>query len=169
MGTMLWVDDDEERFAYERFVLTEQGWEVEWATTVEAAAAMLAARRYEVVVLDQMVPSAEVGAHSALIMWAGCRLLWWLRGRYDWAMVPGEKGAGPGGAEWACLAEGALPPSRNQGTPVLVVSGIYEPNVFERMRKASGADDELTFLAKPLEPEALLRVAARKVRESLPP
>lgn len=169
MGKLLWVDDDEERFAYERFVLCEQGWAVDWATTVEEAATKASAERYDVVVLDQMVPCAEVGARSALIVWSGGRLLWWLRGRYDWEPVPGQKVGPPYGAEWSCLAPGALPSSRNLATPVLIVSGIYEPTVFERMHEVRDDYEELTFLAKPLEPEALLRVVARKASASVPP
>jgi len=166
---MLWVDDDEERFVYERTVLGEQGWRIDWAKTVEEAAVRLGAQAYQVVVLDQMVPSAEVGPRSPLIVWAGCRLLWWIRGRSDWERVPGQTGPGPAGAEWACLTSADTPPSINVATPALIVSGIYEPAVFDRTRSASAFDKDVTFLAKPLEPEALIRVAGRKVRTSVPP
>jgi|GEM_PF-4827585 len=150
MPDLLWVDDDGPgMFLFEVFQLEQQGWTVHFVTHIAAAAEALAAKPYDAVLLDQMMPLGA-GDDQPVDVWAGCLVVWWMRHR---APPPGAPAASVEAthALWA-----ATPLPHNQGVPVVIVSAFDDPEVDAEIRKVSPTPRPVHILVKPVEAEALL-------------
>jgi len=143
---VLWTDDDPpERYEYESYVLSDEGWEVTWAPDVGTAARKLSEERFDALILDQMLPYEGLRAGDPL--WNGCLLLRWLRGK---APPPAVVLDPEGGLS-------TLSPSpENRAIPTVVVSAFHDPNVEAAMREASASDQQIPVVPKPIDMTALL-------------
>lgn len=145
---LLWIDDDEpERFVYEQRRLRQEGWRTTWARSVEHACERLAHQPFDSILLDQMV--APDGALGHLMMWSGCRLLYWLRQSATTPPWPQED------RSWSILAQ-RVPLERNRTCPVTLVSAYRNVALLEATRRAGSQDASIKILAKPFDVDALL-------------
>ncbi len=155
---VLWVDDDDpERFVYERYLLERDGWKVTWARDVAEAAKALSRERFDAMILDQMI--AGNGVEEQFVIWAGCRLLRWLRGTDRTEMPASQRGEdGP----WPALRSLA-PHDSNKLLPVAILSAYHDADVLRATQSASDQDRKALFLGKPVK-EAELLDFLKKVR-----
>jgi CheY-like chemotaxis protein len=141
---LLWVDDDDpERFVFERFVLQKDGWNITWARDVVAAAKLLEGQRFDALILDQMI--AGDGVEEQAVIWSGCHLLRWLRGK--------KGGAAPSSGEalpWARL-RGMTSHPENRAIPAAIVSAYHDADVLRETLNASEQDRTTLFLGKPVD------------------
>lgn len=145
---LLWIEDDEPgRFVYEERLLTRQGWVVTWAPSVEDAARSLSKNVYDAILLDQMIAPVEVRGH--LVMWSGCRLLYWLRQSTADPPWPQED------PSWWVLHE-LTPLEQNRSCPVTLVSAYRNAALLDATRRASALDHGLKTFAKPIDVDTLL-------------
>lgn len=147
-NSLLWIEDDEAgRFVYEERCLKKQGWAVTWAPSVEDAALHLSQDAYDAILLDQMIAPVEVRGH--LVMWSGCRLLYWLRQSTADPPWPQED------PSWHALHE-LTPLQQNRSSPVTLVSAYRNAALLEATRKASALDQAIKTFAKPIDVDTLL-------------
>ena len=154
-GRILWVDDDGPgRFRYAEGTLKREGWQVDWAADAVAAARSLGAHPYNAVILDQETP---IDAGDARSRWAGCLILYWLRGTQ--ASPPGMPRLDNERQRRLQQAAGPLPV--NQNVPVVVISDYDAKELLDALKGASDQDRELTVLSKPLDINRLKEVLGR--------
>ena len=152
---VLWVDDDDpERFVYERYCLERDGWKVTWARAVAEAAKALSRERFDAMILDQMI--AGNGVEEQFVIWAGCRLLRWLRGSDPPAAHHRED------TPWSALQR-LVPHDANKQLPVAILSAYHDADVLRATQGASEQDRKALFLGKPVK-EAELLGFLKKVR-----
>ncbi len=152
---VLWVDDDDpERFVYERYCLERDGWKVTWARDVAEAAKALSRERFDAMILDQMI--AGNGVEEQFVIWAGCRLLRWLRGSDPPAAHHRED------TPWPALQR-LVPHDANKQLPVAILSAYHDADVLRATQGASEQDRKALFLGKPVK-EAELLDFLKKVR-----
>lgn len=153
---VLWVDDDDpDRFVYERYILERDGWKVTWARDVAEAAKALSNERFDAMILDQMI--AGNGVEEQFVIWAGCRLLRWLRGT-DAPSSQQRRQDVP----WPALQRLA-PHDQNRQLPVAILSAYHDADVLRATQGASEQDRKALFLGKPVK-EAELLGFLQKVR-----
>lgn len=146
--TVLWTDDDpDERIWYERTVLEEAGVEILRAYDVLEAARILARRRVDAMLLDQMLP-ASFAAHPTPDVRGGCWLLRWLRG------APPPPSA-PTSDTFRALSE-VRKARLNREIPVMILSAYYDEKINEDIRSASARDAGIRILPKPINIDEVL-------------
>ncbi len=151
---VLWVDDDDpERFVYERYLLERDGWVVTWARDVAEAADALSRNHFDAMILDQMI--AGNGVEEQSVIWAGCRLLRWLRS----SPPSSQRGKN---APWPALLT-IRPDESNRHLPVAILSAYHDADVLRETLAASEQDAKAPFLGKPVK-EAELLAFLRRVR-----
>lgn len=152
---VLWVDDDDPyRFVFEIDLLEKDGWKVTWARDVAEAARCLSNERFDAMILDQMI--AGNGVEEQYVIWAGCRLLRWLRGTDPPASQRRED------TPWPALQKLA-PHDANKHLPVAILSAYHDADVLRATQGASEQDRKALFLGKPVK-EAELLGFLQKVR-----
>jgi CheY-like chemotaxis protein len=145
---VLWVDDDDpDRFVYERYLLERDGWKVTWARDVAEAADKLSHEKFDAVILDQMI--AGSGVEEQFVIWAGCRLLRWLRGTDPPDSQRRED------TPWPALHRLA-PNDANKHLPVAILSAYHDADVLRATQGASEQDRKALFLGKPVKEAELL-------------
>lgn len=152
---LLWVDDDErERFEGEIAAVVADGWSITWAANVPEAARLLSKRRFDAVLLDQMI-AGPYGVEARVVVWGGCRLLHWLRGSREepW------HGDDP---SWEALAR-LRPLARNRTALVALVSAYHDDEVLRATRAASPEDAHLLLFSKPIDLAGLRRFLKRVI------
>lgn len=154
---VLWVDDDDpDRFVYERYLLERDGWKVTWARDVAEAANALSHERFDAMILDQMI--AGNGVEEQSVIWAGCRLLRWLRGTDP---PSSQRRDDP---TWPAL-QTLAPHDANRQVPVAILSAYHDADVLRETQSASEQDRKAPFLGKPVK-EAELLAFLHRVRQS---
>lgn len=144
-GRILWVDDDGPgRFRYAEGILKREGWVVDWAADAAGAAKLLAQNPYQMLILDHEAP---IDGGDARTRWAGCLVLYWLRG--STAMPPGMPRVDY--ERQRRVSNGSVPLPVNQKVPVVVISDYDARELLDAMKGASPQDRELTVLSKPLD------------------
>jgi CheY-like chemotaxis protein len=149
--SLLWIDDDApERFMYENFVLSQNGWEITWATSAEAGAEALRDRPFKVVILDQMLPWSTNGLGRDLAeVWAGCLLLAWLRDKRRPSKAP------PREAFERLYTMNPL--GANRTVPVILGSAYYDDEI---MASLFEIEPQLPQVPKPIDCSRLLEILA---------
>lgn len=145
---ILWVDDDgEDRYLHERMLLTERGWNIDWATTVLTAADFLRTKEYRALLVDQMLPLVQSDAPT---VWGGCVLLRWLRH----AELPIEVAAYAGDCER--LRE-LSPAAGNSDVNVMIVSAYWDADVAHSIDTTLAETGRVRSSPKPVQPAELIR------------
>jgi CheY-like chemotaxis protein len=150
-GSLLWIDDDApDRFRHEHRLLTRQGWEITWATNARAGAEALRERAFKVVLLDQMLPWSEdkLGREQEEV-WAGCLLLFWLRGKSRPSKAPPRE---------AFDGLYAMQPLAANKTAHVILSSAYFDD--EIMASLLEIEPDLPELPKPIDRDRLLDLLA---------
>lgn len=143
---LLWTDDDgRERFLYEEYVIQDEGWDIAWATDVTAAARRLSTEPFDALILDQMLPYE--GLRPTDVLWSGCVLLRWLRGKGP----PPNLNLEPGGG-----LSRMTPLDLNSDIPAFIVSGFHDLAVEAATRDASEQDRNIPLVPKPVDVEIIL-------------
>ncbi|MET0388471.1 MAG: response regulator [Polyangiales bacterium] len=144
MPDLLWVDDDgPHRFKYEEVVLREDhGWQITWSRSIEGAIDALATRRFDAIVLDQMLPLADDSAAAGY--WGGYALLHWLKGCKEPTPQPPP--------EHARRFVGKTPHPGNAEARVCIVSAFEDLTVQKAIRTVC---PQIAIFPKPLELERL--------------
>lgn len=148
---LLWVDDDGPApYFFETTTLSNQGWSVRWAENVTEAAEILAKEEFSAVILDHVLPlrSSPWPLSEETVLWGGCLLLYWLRGRE----LPGHIPAPHGFSELYA----SHPLEANRQVPIVVVSAYFSDEIQAAMRGAISPETELRSLTKPVDTEGLL-------------
>ncbi|HWI64321.1 MAG TPA: hypothetical protein VNT75_20975 [Symbiobacteriaceae bacterium] len=139
----LWVEDEPESVVWERHIARTMGWEVTLAKTAEAAAEALTAKRFDVVVLDLILPANDYTAERGPIdQDSGLKILAHIRD-------PQRVGQTPNSVKvlvFSCVLESA---TRRRTTAMLtsgsdyLTKGISDPNAIsmalERINQELGA------------------------------
>lgn len=148
---LLWVDDDgPDRFLYERGVIEDDGWQVQWATSVEEAVEALKGTAFDALILDLNLTD-ERGVEPPYLIWGACRILYWLR---QTPLTRPRPWLTAGASEvWS----EAPPYKTNEKVPVLIVSGFHDDDVLKAIRDAGPADFQIKLLPKPVDERELLR------------
>lgn len=137
---LLWVDDDKpDKFLYEEMMLSNEGWGIQWATNVVEAARTLSAKKYQALLLDQMLPYEKDKRPD---VWSGCLLLRWLR--------EAELRTGIEMEENYRELHDLKPLRENTSMEVIVVSAYADESVEQEMKSASEKDRYLRFEPKPV-------------------
>jgi|SRR6185295_2999055 len=148
----MWVDDDTPtRFRYERRLLARQGWNVLWAEDIDSARALLATESFDALIVDQSLPFLK--GQTATGIQGGYQLLHWIR-----------KGVLPDSYDLPqpnppAAVQPPLP--INKICPVLFISAFYDSSLHAKLRELSEVDQEIEIVAKPLDPNDLLRFLSR--------
>jgi CheY-like chemotaxis protein len=152
---LLWIDDDApDRFRYEHRLLTRHGWETTWATSASAGAEALRDQVFEVVLVDQMLPwSEEELRKQSEEVWAGCLLLFWLRGKKRPSKAPPRKA-------FDNLYRMA-PLARNRTVPVILSSAYYDEEIAAALLEI---ELHLPELPKPIDCNRLLELLGSEAR-----
>lgn len=151
MPRLLWIDDEGERkFLFEVYKLRKNGWEVDWAVSVDEATAALATHAYDAILLDQMMPLGGKGAHHVDV-WTGCLVLWWLRRGEPPAAAP------PPSIEASRALWAAAPLEANRTAMTICVSAFDDEDVVPVMQAvAEDGSPDVPILVKPIRFEELL-------------
>ena len=149
--SLLWIDDDApDRFRHEHRLLTRQGWEITWATSASTGAEALCNRAFKVVLLDQMLPwSDDALAKEPEEVWAGCLLLFWLRGRSRPSKAPPRKAF-----ERLSIMK---PLPTNRTVPVILSSAYFDEEIVASFLEI---EPNLVELPKPIDFDRLLEILA---------
>jgi len=153
--TLLWVDDDgPERFLYEAYMLERSGWKVQWARSVMEGMESLGQERFDAVLLDQMLPFGVLGADGGdpPDVWAGCLLLYWLRGLSRPSAAPPVRASDEREFSSRRARE------ENREVPAIIVSAFYDDDVDAAVKKVQAVPQ----FSKPLEVQQLLAVLEAK-------
>jgi len=110
---LLWIDDEPHSLSCERLLLEKSGVHVEWATTIAEATERLNSKRYDLIILDCMLPPDSPSEEPIR---AGVTFLDRLRS--------GKIGA-------SC---------DNRKLKVIVVTAIGSMHILETLRKAEGVE-----------------------------
>jgi CheY-like chemotaxis protein len=137
---LIWVDDDpRDRFEYEVTSLEDQNWEVTLASTVWGAVKKLSTKSFNVMLLDQMLPFQ---AHDAPNVWAGCRLLRWIRRAHPPSKAPDLQ-------EYRRLDK-IKPHRENQRIAVYIMSAFFDADVELATRRTGRYDSGIIISPKPI-------------------
>lgn len=144
---LLWIDDDGEgRYLSEVLFLAHRGWEVVWARDARSAMEILSSEQIAAVLLDQVFPH-DSNLSEKEDIWAGCRLLFWLRKAKGPDKAPLSEG-------WAQLLNEWQPLPENDGVPVLLVSAYQDfrnGEIENTARQASETDSDMKVVRKPVD------------------
>lgn len=141
--SLLWVDDDGKgRYLSVVLLLKREGWLVEWAKSGEEAIKKLCQRRFTAVLLDQVFALQE--RHDEEDIWAGTRVLHWLRGRSE---APEQA---PVNERWERFLARNRALEHNQAVPVCIISAFMDARVEAAAKEASEQDREMKLLRKPI-------------------
>lgn len=145
MPRLLWMDDEGARkFLYEDYKLKQQGWQIDWATSVDEAVHALCTRPYDAILIDQMMPLGGVG-QQYIDVWTGCLLLWWLRRGTPPDVAP------PPTLEASSALWEVSPLEANRTTPTICVSAFDDPDIRPVMLAASETEAlRVPVLVKPI-------------------
>jgi hypothetical protein len=133
----LWVDDDDpDRFMLERVMIeTDFRAELHWAESIDRASQLLARKRFDAAILDQMLSGPQTPMPA--VPWGGCALLHWL------CRKPLPLAAG---RDWKSL-DCRVPLPSNIDLPAVFVSGFDDSKVWAATQEAS---PRIQLLRKPL-------------------
>lgn len=155
----LWVDDDpHRRFVYEEYNLKQDGWVISWAASVQEATQLLCDGEFEAIILDQMLP---VITNGRVDIWSACLLLYWLRGK-----KPSPEALPEVRQEiWNQVVQAGPPLPTNQIVPAIILSAFHEYEVLEKIKQAGLQDENIPFLSKPVDLDALRHYLSKALDE----
>ncbi|MEZ4466050.1 MAG: hypothetical protein R3F60_09640 [bacterium] len=147
MADILWVDDEPHRLDYEVYELTLLHHNVRRVESVDVARAVLARARWDLVLLDQLMPLGGL----ELSPLAGATLHHWLR-YGDYAALPwsGEVNEATYGSEETPV---------NRDTPVILISAIHSA-----VTTTYWAAESVVVIPKPIFLDSLLSGCRRALK-----
>ncbi|ESP94983.1 MULTISPECIES: response regulator [Pseudoalteromonas] len=144
---LLWIDDEKDNFFFETMLLEEEGFTLDWATTIPEAAKLLNQHYYDGILLDQQIKDISQPIDSDLVVWMGTLFICWLKNRrvhLDQQLLELlEK-----------LKTCPVPKESNTTTPILIISGFYDSDVQKTINQL--CDGRIKRTTKPLEEAELL-------------
>ncbi|WP_125720544.1 response regulator [Pseudoalteromonas rubra] len=151
---LLWVDDEKDNFFFETMLLEEEGFILDWATTIPEAAELLNKNHYNGILLDQQIKDGSQAVEPSLVVWMGTIFMCWLKksnphlnNRLEDILLRFRK-------------ELPEPNETNTTTPIMIVSGFYDNDVQDTINKISeGSRYKIKRTNKPLEEQELLNFA----------
>jgi nucleoside phosphorylase len=146
---VLWVDDDGPgRFEFEIYCLKREGYRIDFAVDVIQAATLLCYRKYDAVLLDNLIPY-RYGSVESIGAWGGYVLYSWLRNSVRSKRAPPTVSLRD--------LDQLEPNPLNRGVPVLMCTAFHDDEVWSALQSAKLDNEKLLTAAKPINAHTLAR------------